>query len=216
MNFKQYLGFTKEAWLFGMKVAGLVFTTIYVGIAIATGYQNQSIAEAIEIFILCFLLGNAFALSMCFVLIYTAYRQAKSTIKFYNLIPEEIREEFGLILIEKSRNPKHDLLEFTILDEKSETPVLYSYKNKLIGITIINRLDHLSNTHNAMLDIRKKYKKEKIILTVNGLRKNMKRKEWQSITAEKIYEIINELITISKKEGLELIRRDVSEEDTVD
>jgi hypothetical protein len=65
----------------------------------------------------------------------------------------------------------------------------------------------VDNFQKRMIEIRKKYKKERIELTGYGLRKNIKWKEWKGFTNEDVNLIFEKLRTISIEENLEVINR---------
>lgn len=207
MRFRAYFKLTKETTNNCLIICGVIFTTIYAIIAITTGYINKSLTDAIEIFILSFLLGNGLGIFIFLLAITTSYKQVKSIQKFYHSIPDSIKEKFGLKLIAKLQNPKYNYLQLEILDTKSEQPFLFNYDKKFVCITIMNDTSILSNFQKRTMEIHKKYKQEKIVLTGWGLKKNIKWKDWQSITDEKINGILEKLKEISNTEKLIIMNR---------
>ncbi len=208
MTFREYFILTKETTNSCIKICGVIFTSIYALIAIITGYRNESFSDSIEIFFICFLLGNGCGLFIWFLAIISAYRQVKIIRKFYDSIPGEIKDRLGLSLVARPQNPKYNYLQLEILDTISKQPYIFYYDKKYVWIAIINDLGDIENFQKRMIEIQKKYKKEQIVLTGWGLRKNIKLKEWQMITYEKIDMILEELKTISNKENLIITDRD--------
>lgn len=207
MSFREYFKLTKETTNYCLKICGVIFTSIYAVVAIITGYKNESFSDSIEVFVLCFLLGNGVALFVWVLAITNAYRQVKTMAKFYDSIPNEIKEKFGLSLTTRPQNPKHNYLQLEILDTKSEQIFLFNINKKVVWITIINDLSAIENFQKRMLEIQKKYKKEQIVLAGWGLRKNIKWKDWQKITTENINTIIEKLRTVSIEENLKIVDR---------
>ncbi len=207
MNFKEYYNLTKETTKSLLKIVGVIFTSIFAIIAIITGYENYSLVDLLEIFAISFILGNGFGIFIWLLAITSTYSQVKSLTKFYDSIPVGFREKFGLELIGIPHNPKYDFLQMRILDTKSDVPIFLSLDKKSVLITIGNDLRYFKNFQKEVLEIKKKYKKEGVTLTGWGLRKIVKRNDWNIITQDKFEEILNELKLISFKENLEVINR---------
>lgn len=207
MNFREYFKLTKETSKNCLKVCGVIFTSIYAIIALITGYKNESFADSIEIFVLCFLLGNGFGLFIWALAITSSYGQIKSMIKFFNSIPHEVKERLGLRLIAKPQNPKYHYLQLEIVDTISDNPFIFNFDKESVWMAIVNNLRMVDNFQKRMIEIRKKYKKERIELTGYGLRKNIKWKEWKGFTNEDVNLIFEKLRTISIEENLEIINR---------
>jgi hypothetical protein len=187
----------------------VIFTSIYAVIAIITGYKNESFVDSIEIFALCFLLGNGFGLFIWVLAITSAYGQTKSMTKFFNSIPNEVKEKFGLSLIAKPQNRKYNYLQLEIVDTKSENPFIINFDKEFVWIAIINDLRNVENFQKRMIEIQRKFKKERIVLTGWGLQKNIKWKDWKGISSEEIIQIFEKLRTISLEENLEIINRKI-------
>ena len=185
-----------------------MFTSICAVIAIITGNRNSSLSDSLEVFILCFLLGNAFGMFIWFIAIRSAYEQVIAFTKFYDSIPKEIKDLSGLMLVVRPQNPKYHFLNLEILDTASKQPYLFNFDKKYIWITIINDLSTVKNFQKRMIEIHKRYKNEQIVLTGWGLRKNIKKKEWNMITYEKVLEIFEKLKTISNNENLIVMNRE--------
>lgn len=207
MRFKDYFNLTKETTVNCLKICGVIFTSIYTVIAIITGFKNDSIVGAIEVFIICFLLGNGFGVFIWLLAISSAFSNYKNKTKFYNSIPENIRNEYGLTLVVKPQNPKFNFLELEILDTKSKHPFRFDYNKSEIWITIYNDLYLIDNFQKKMIEINKKYRREKIVLTGWGLRKIIKKRDWQLINEKRINNIFQELIEISKTENFKILER---------
>lgn len=207
MNFRDYYKLTKETTNSCLKICGVIFTSIYAIIAVIIGYKNESFVDSIEIFVLCFLLGNGFGLFIWVLAITSAYGQTKSMIKFFNSIPNEVKEKFGLSLIAKPQNSKYNYLQLEIVDSKSENPYIFNFDKEFVWIAIINDLRTVENFQKRMIEIQKKYKKERIVLTGWGLRKNIKWKDWKGISNEEINQIFEILRTISIEENLKIFDR---------
>ena len=193
MTLREYYRLTIETTKSCFKICGVIFTSIYALIAIVSGYKNESFSDTIEIFIICFLLGNGFGLFIWLFAFFSSFGQFKSMTRFYESIPNETKEEFGLILISKPQNPKYNFLQLEILDTKSEHPFLFKYDKKFVWIVLINDLSVINNFQKRIFEIQKKYKMQQIVLTGWGLRKNIKWKDWKTITNEKVNLVLEEL-----------------------
>lgn len=206
MTFKDYYKLTRETTKSCMTICGLVFTSIYALFAVIKGYRTNSVLDSIEIFVLFFILGNGLALFIWFLAIASAHGEYKSILRFYNSIPNGIKER--LVLIVKPQNHKYNYLQLEILDTNSKHPYFFSYDKKHVWIAIVNDLNTVENFQKRMAEIQKRYKNEHIVLTGLGLRKNIKWRDWKMITTEKVTEILEELRAISVNEGLKTIDRD--------
>jgi len=202
MKFKEYYKTTKDTTNSCIKICGVIFTSIYVIIAIGTGYKNQSIIDSLEIFVLCFVLGNAFGLFIWLLAITASYSQTKNTIRNFNSIPENIQKEFGFKLFVKPQNPKYNYMELDIICVDKENPISLDFEKKFVSITLRTDLRNVDNFQKRFMEIGKKYKKQRISLTGFGLRKSIKRKDWNEITQSGVYNIIDNLKEVSKDEGV--------------
>ena len=193
MNFREYFKTDKRDFkeLFEDLWSNIYF--IYAIIALKQDIRMLSFADSIEIFVLCFLLGNGFGLLIWALAITSSYGQIKSMIKFFNSIPHEVKERLGLRLIAKPQNPKYHYLQLEIVDTISDNPFIFNFDKKFVWIAIVNDLRMVDNFQKRMIEIRKKYKKERIELTGYGLRKNIKWKEWKGFTNEDVNLIFEKL-----------------------
>jgi hypothetical protein len=141
------------------------------------------------------------------MLIVTAsFGSIKSTISLFNSIPKEIKEKFGLSITLSKLISKYDYLEAHIAGTGSNVPIFYfRYLPQDIQIMIVNHITDDKNLPQYKSSIDKKYKKQRIILTASGLGKMIKHRKWKKLTQSDIENHINELITISEKEGLEIV-----------
>ncbi|MEL6976318.1 MAG: hypothetical protein AAGL29_13105 [Bacteroidota bacterium] len=132
----------------------------------------------------------------------SAFGKVKSTFRFYDTIPNEIKSKYGLQLWPKRLDSKLNYLQYDILDTKSKRPIRLDYDTKNVWIKLHSSLKSVKDFPKRTFEIQKKYKREAIILTGWGLGKRIKRSNWNEITADGLKAIIDELKLISSEEKL--------------
>jgi len=208
MTFKQYIKYNEETTKSLFKISLGIFTLIFVIMAILISYKTQSFMDSVDIFAASILSGLLLTVFIFLLAIYTSYIEVKANIKFYNTIPSTIREKFEIILTEIRLNPKFYYLQLEVVSTNKQLPIYFQY-NKVkreIWITITNKLNPEVNIQKQILKFNKKYKKEGVSLTGIGLRKTIKNREWLHITDKEIEIKINELIDISNRENMEILK----------
>ena len=144
MNFREYFKLTKETSKNCLKICGVIFTSIYAIIALITGYKNVSFADSIEIFVLCFLLGNGFGLLIWALAITSSYGQIKSMIKkhLYHhnpLVRQGFVEVLTIFWTTSSIGCRSPNCGCLMTSSRSGT--------ENMPLAIPNRIDKITNTH---------------------------------------------------------------------
>lgn len=211
MTLKTYLRinrYTTESYL---KIVGLLFTSIFVAIGIFTEFRGLSLRDSINKLIIIFFLGNAFAVLMLLLAILSAYTSVRQVEKFFINIPQEIKEKYGFIIGIKRLNPKYNFLQFEIFSSNTEEIIFLELfrKDKKVRINIMNTMSRFGNIQKLMLDIQKKYRKKNININGIGFCKYIKIKDWKKIDESTFEEILADLIEVSAKENIELVRRKI-------
>lgn len=211
MTFKEYYKRNKFTTENCLKICGLIFTSIYVVIAIISGFKSQSFLESLKMFLILFFLGNGLGIFIFLLAILTSYKQTNSIEKLYASIPEIIKDKYGFLISVKNQNPRYNFMQFEILSTKTEIPILIGYfkGKKEIKVSIVNNLIGIVNFQKLMLDIQKKYRKNRIILNGHGFSKLIKFKDWKKINESIFDQVFNELIEISKQENIETFKRNI-------
>lgn len=211
MTCNDYIRWTKGTTKHGLKLSGLIFTSIVAVIAVVAGLKDGFTYSSIELFVLCLLLGNGFALFVLSLAIVSSYKQCNAAIRFYESIPGEIKSNYGLILVEKQKRSRIEYPNLEIVDTVCEHPFVVYFDDKSVGIILINDLRTVKTFQKRMVEVQKKYKKQHVELTGWGLRKYMSKKEWKAITSERVKEILEELKVLSERESLVVVTRKMSE-----
>lgn len=209
MTFKEYFWQTKETTKHGLKLSGLIFTACFAAIGVAVGFKEGFTYKSIELFLLCVILGNGFSLLILALPLVMSYKRCKAVIRFYESIPGEIKDDLGLILVERQRNARYNYLELDIVDTTREHPFVFNFDDKFVWITLICDLRTVGQFQKRMYEVQKKYKKERVELTGWGLKKNIPKKEWRTISYERVKVILEELQEISNNEAFEIVKRNI-------
>lgn len=100
MNFIDYFKVTIPTTKYCLKITGIIFTSIGVilwGIT-ETTYGSESILDAIKIFIICFIFGNALGVFIALLAVIDGFRNQKKIILLYKTIPNDLKEKYTLDL----------------------------------------------------------------------------------------------------------------------
>jgi hypothetical protein len=208
MKIKDYYILTKPTTKNCLKISGIIFTAISViiwGIWGVSDSRSESIIEPVRVFVICFLAGNIFGLFIACLAFMEGYRQVKNVSRLYKSIPLKIREQYELKKKHQLLNPKYNYMKMLILSSKPGVPFLLFNRQSSgrVRIIIINHLDG-KDLYPLKLKIDRDYKREQISLTGWGLAKTVKWRKNQTLTSSEIDSCIEELITVSSRENLEI------------
>jgi hypothetical protein len=157
---------------------------------------TNSILELIQWYVICILLGNCFGLFILLIAITGGYQHAKSTVRFYNSIPENIKTRHKIHILPIFQ--KYDYPNYQILNHTPNTPfVRFEKKGNKIFIFIDISFAEKVNFQAKMMELNKKYKHKHISLTGWGLRKTMNSNDWDNLE-----EYILELVEIAPNENM--------------
>lgn len=205
ITFCDYFKITRPTTSYRVKIVGVIFTVITVIIVALNpeNYSSNSILEPIKMFVICFLLGNGFGLFIFSLAITEGYKQVKSTIRFYNSIPENIKMKYGIHLQPITRDKRYDYLNLQIMNRISNNLVVRFEKSKNeVFIFLYAVFNENINFQKKVLELNKKHKKLYISLTGWGLKKTIHEKEWDNINDEKLEYCIEELCKIAHDEKM--------------
>ncbi|MDR1169312.1 MAG: hypothetical protein LBK97_00565 [Prevotellaceae bacterium] len=208
MKIKEYYILTKPATKNCLKISGIIFTAISViiwGIWGVSDSKSESIIEPLKIFVICFLAGNIFGLFIACLAFMGGYRQLKNAFRLYDSIPLKIRKQYEIKKKHQPLNPKYNYMKMLILSSRPGVPFLLfdRLNSDRVRIIIINHLDG-KDLYPLKLKIDRDYKQEQISLTGWGLAKTLKWRKNQTPTSSEIDSCIEELITVSFKENLDI------------
>lgn len=112
----------------------MVFTAIATAIALIVKYSVDSEEDPLTVFTVSELFGYGFAVFVFVLAILEGLAKAKIVIKQFNKIPDRVRKDYSLELIQKPLNPKYWFMQFQIaqmkngvyheLDERTKKEVL--------------------------------------------------------------------------------------------
>jgi hypothetical protein len=208
MKIKEYYILTKPTTKSCLKISGIIFTAISViiwGIWGVSDSKPGSIIEPVRIFVICFLAGNIFGLFIACMAFIEGFMQVKNVFRLYDSIPLEIRMLYKLKKKQQPLNPKYNYMKMIILSTKPGIPFLLfdRLNSDRVRIIIINHFDG-KDLYPLKLKIDRDYRQEQISLTGWGLAKTVKWRKNKMATAYGIDSCIEELITVSFKENLEI------------
>ena len=206
MTFKDYYKLTIPTTKSCLKLNGIIFTVCFVIIWIISGETDNmsSFSGIIEMILLLFLLGNAFGLFITACLLIVRFIQHKADCRFYMSIPFEIKEQY--LLNQYIIKHRYDYLKFGIRSFRPGRPFLIFDELSnldLIRITVLNK--SVNDDINALKQrISKKYGSDQIEFLGFGLARTIKCSKFKKLTSSEIENIIDELITICRNEGMEI------------
>jgi hypothetical protein len=208
LTLRKYFGYVKFITKYRIKTPGIIFTLICTSIRSKEIFvTSDSIATTLKEFIICILVGNTLALLSCIFVATVAFVKIKSIVSLFYSIPKGIKEKFGLTIVVDKVNLPYKYIELRIIGIKSKAPMIYfRYLTQAIQIIIVNNINNNEDFHKYKLNIDKRYKRQKISLTGLGLGKIIGHKKWRKLTSSEIENCINELLSTSEKEGLEVIK----------
>lgn len=212
MKLTDYYNLTKFTIRNCLKISGIVFTTIYalmVIVLVIKGVDREpdTAIDPVKVFIFCFLAGNLLGLFITIMGFFAGFKQVKDTIILYNLIPDETREQYGLKLYAQPQNPEYKYLNLQINSTRPETPVLFFSQLRhphIVQIIVANYFEN-KKFHLLLHKINKKYRQQQVQVNGKGISKIIKWKKFRKLTSSDIKKCVDELIAISKAEGLDVV-----------
>jgi hypothetical protein len=206
ITFRDYFEMTRITTNCCIKISGIIFTSIFVIIFVLTEmrYATNSILEPVKWFIICVLLGNGFGLFILFLAITSGYKQVKSTVRFYNSIPENIKIKYGIQLQPVFRDERYNYLNYQILNGIPNSPLVrFAKSGNKVFIFLDSYFEETVNFQAKILELNKKYKRKHISLTGYGLKKTIRKKDWNHIN-DNTENHIRELFDIAHGEKMNI------------
>ena len=136
----------------------------------------------------------------------SSYNKAKKTIKLFNSITLDTKENFCLQLCVKQQNIKYNYLDFEILGLYENNCLVIDEFQKNVRIILCTMLKTNINFQKQKISFDKKYKVSNIELNGYGLTKNIKIREWNKLSISEIEKYIRELVIIAQMNGFFIIR----------
>ena len=137
LTFRQYFKMNKQTTWSCLRICSIIFAGCATAISIIVKYSKGVDEDPVMVFIACELFGYAFALFIFILAITSAYAKAKSAIKTFYSIPQTVRNEYQLELIQRSLNPKYWFMEFDIVQSNG---IEYNFLDQRTINEIKNRL----------------------------------------------------------------------------
>jgi hypothetical protein len=206
MKIREYFKISKNPFYFCTKVCGIIFSTIFGIIAIASALKNGLDSNPVLITICCVILGYLFGLCIALTALISSYFNIKTSLKFFQTIPESIKKFFQLSILKLDYNEKWDFPGIKIISNNKNYPVNFDYNRATKEIWIELRISFQNiDEINSKLDVfSKKYNKERLELTGYGIRKVLKIKEWKNMSDPEISKILQEMHNVAENESLML------------
>ncbi|MEM7297501.1 MAG: hypothetical protein AAF391_04460, partial [Bacteroidota bacterium] len=88
-------------------------------ISLIVKYSNGSEEDPLMVFVLCELFGYGSAAFIFALAIFEGFTKAKIVIGKYNKIPERVRQDYAIKLIQRPLNPKFWFMQFQIVQQKN-------------------------------------------------------------------------------------------------
>lgn len=118
MTFWQYFKMNKQTALSCLKISSVLFAGIATAISLTVKYSNGSEEDPLMMFIACELFGYGFATFIFVLAIFEGFTKAKVVIGKYNKIPERVRQDYAIKLIQRPLNPKYWFMQFQIVQQR--------------------------------------------------------------------------------------------------
>lgn len=134
LTFWQYFILNKRTTLSCLKISSLLFAGIAIAISIAVKYSKGAEEDPLMVFIACELFGYGFATFIFVIAIIEGFTKAKVVLGQFNKIPERVRQDYSIELIQRPLNSKYWFMQFQIvqhrdgeyyeLDERTQREIL--------------------------------------------------------------------------------------------
>lgn len=134
LTFWQYFKLNKKTTISCLKITSILFAFIASAIAIGVKYTKGAEEDPLTVFLACEAFGYGFAAFIFLLAIFEGYTKAKIVIGQFNKIPEGVRDDYSLKLIERPLNSRYWFKQFMIvqnrgneyyeLDERTKREVL--------------------------------------------------------------------------------------------
>jgi hypothetical protein len=202
MTIKEYFKLTQKSSSSLIKIIGVIYTSMFALILIATNY-NKSLTDVFNNFIIIFLVANGFALLIWSQTFFVSYFDVKRMIGFYESFQ---RQKVDIILtLHEERGRKSDLLKLFAIGIYSNQIFRFVLDKNYVFITLYLNVNSIERFPKRAATIRRKYTKLNMDLTGYGLMRQVKYKSWKSFTSDDIISLFEELETISINENIPII-----------
>ncbi|MBV5282072.1 MAG: hypothetical protein JZU53_06500 [Paludibacter sp.] len=202
MTIKEYFKLTQKSSSSLIKIIGVIYTSMFALILIATNY-NKSLTDVFNNFIIIFLVANGFALLIWSQTFFVSYFDVKRMIGFYESFQ---RQKVDMILtLHEEKGRKSDLLKLFAIGIYSNQIFRFVLDKNYVFITLYLNVNSIERFPKRATTIRRKYTKLNMDLTGYGLMRQVKYKNWKSFTSDDIILLFEELETISINENIPII-----------
>jgi hypothetical protein len=204
MKIREYFEISKTPFYFCTKVCGILFSTIFGIIAIASALKNGQESNPFFNTIFCVILGYLFGLCIALTAFFSSYVNTKTSLKFFQTIPESIKKFFQLSILTLDLDEKWYFPGIKIISSNKNYPANFDYNRSTKEIWIELRISFRNiDELNSKLDVfNKKYSKERLELTGYGIRKILKIKEWKNMSDIETSKILQEMHNVAENESL--------------
>jgi len=205
MRIREYYKLNKESSKLIFRGLSIGLTCFLLLLFLAFAMDNKrTFLDGIYVILICFFLGNSMALSILSAIFSIGFSQVNSQIELFSKIPSEIKEVLGLKLVYEPLGSRYSFRELTIVgfDDTSFVFFAYDKSSKCVSITIQNIMKDIADFNAEAQYIDKKYRKDSVVLTGWGLRKEIKWKRWLKMNENDVRDEIGKLYTISENENI--------------
>jgi len=202
MTIKEYFKLTKESSANLIKIIGVIYTTGFAVILIATNL-NKSLNDVFYNFGMIFLVANGFAIFIWSQSFYVSYFDIKRMIDFYKSF--QSHKANIILTLHEERRRKSDFLKLFAIGIYSNHIYRFILDKNYVSVTLYLNVNTIERFPKRATTIRRKYNELNIDLTGYGLMKQVKHKNWQSYTTDDIISLLEELESISNNENIPII-----------
>lgn len=118
LSFWQYFKLNKKTTISCLKISSILFAFIASAIAFGVKYTKGAEEDPWVVFIACEVFGYGFAMFIFLLAIFEGYTKAKIVIGRFHKIPQKVRDDYSLKLIERPLNPKYWFKQFLIVQDR--------------------------------------------------------------------------------------------------
>ena len=211
MTFKEYCLLNQITIRHGLKISGVILTTILFLFVLGAFFSKEYEIHPINTFLLCFLGGNIFGALIILLAAKAGHRALRNIISFYGTIPDGVKQKYGLEIVNTPENPLYNFMRFIVVSKSSENENIeeddrYQFlfdrlDNKSVRIMLPLDVSEVQNIFKYSKELEKKYPKRQISLNGYGIVKTISSKKWKTIQDEDIDKITEQLINVAKERG---------------
>lgn len=208
-SFRQYFSLCNTPLKYLFLIGGIVFSIIIIIIVALAGLNDVSFMGLVMLFVGSIVVGHLLAVLFLMLSLLLSYRQVRSIEKFHNSLTPTIKEQLGLEIYVKIRDERlyypELLIETTGIDV--QFLIELTRNRKEVTITLVNEFEKGFDFIGRAREFNRKYKEQHLTLSGWGLRRTIKRKEWEMLSDQDIEDLLDDILRVSIEEEIKFLRR---------